>query len=150
MSFETQLLHGVAARLATVDLGVWRPTGPAYTAGETGIVLSRMPPTPDRVIVLTDYPVDPSGAPAGDTVHGIQIRTRAGTNPDDVRDLAGDIRDALDGLSHVWLGTVRVSQIVYRSGEYLPADAGADGNDRCQRTDNYYVYAARELPHYTP
>jgi hypothetical protein len=144
------LLTGAAQLLAAGGAGTWRGDGAAYEADETAIVLSQMPPGPDRVICLTLYPVSIDG-PDGDVTVGLQVRTRAGRDPREVLDLSDAVYTLLDGLDTVQLGDVWVSQIHYRSGEELGADAGTDRQaDRHQWVDNYYVQASRPTPNREP
>jgi hypothetical protein len=150
MGWSRNLLTGAAALLADGGAGTWRPDGTAYQPNETAIVLSQMPPAPDRVICLRLYPVSIDDG-HGDVTVGLQVRTRAGADPREVLDLADDVYQLLDGLMSVRLGGVWVSQIYRRSGEELGADAGADRQgDRMERVDNYYVQASRPSPHRTP
>lgn len=133
--FETNLLTGIAQRIAAAGLGVWRDTG-AYAATETGIVLDTLPANPDNVITLTDYAVsdDPT---LSDSVIGIQVRTRcAGLDPRPVKDLDGAIFDALHGLESVTLtGGVHVVSLYRRSGVSL----GQDTSSRWMRSSNFYA-----------
>ncbi|MBA9003662.1 minor capsid protein [Thermomonospora cellulosilytica] len=146
MGWNTDLLTGVASYLAAQGVGIWRADGSAYQAGETAIVLATMPPNPDRVICLQTYPVSVDGS--WDVTVGLQVRTRAGRDPREVADLSDAVYDALDGLSGVEFGGVRVSQMFRRSGEELSAPGGTDRQaDRHERTDNYYVQARRPSEH---
>lgn len=139
--YTTQILTGIAERLAAAGIGVWRPSG-VYQADETGIVLGTVPTSPDRVIVLTGYDVDADPG-LTDTVSAVQVRTRGGPDPRDVGDLADAVREALDGLQPGRLGTVPVSLIWWQSGAVL----GQDANRRHERSDNYYLNAHRANPH---
>ncbi|MFD9146205.1 minor capsid protein [Streptomyces diastaticus] len=137
MSYTTDLLDGVARLLDAADVGTYRPTG-AYAPGETAITIAAMPPTPDRVICLTDYPVEDSPA-LTDTTTGVQVRTRAGADPREVADLADAVHDVLHGSGrHRW-GDAVVS-LVYRTSA---APLGTDATGRHERTANYYVRANR-------
>jgi hypothetical protein len=138
MSWTTDLLTGVAEHLGAAGAGTWRPDGTGYASGETAIVLAVSPPEPDRLIVLTEYgPLDADGI--GDVVMGLQVRTRGTTDPRVVMAIRDAVHEALDGLAHVDLSGVKVSQIFHQSGTPI----GQDGNDRHERTDNYYVQARR-------
>jgi hypothetical protein len=149
MGWHTSLLTGLAAHLAANGVGSWRPDGSAYGAAETAIVLSTMPPRPDRVICLNAYPVDQDGF--GDVTVGIQVRTRAGKDPRQVLDLADAVYDLIDGAAAVNLGGIWLSQIFRRSGEELSAMAGVDRQaDRHERIDNYYVQASRPSANRAP
>jgi len=151
VGWTTDLLTGLAEHLAARGAGTWRPDGSAYTPAETAIVIGAMPPDPDRIIALRTYTVDWTGYGDADddgridVTTGLQVRTR-GRDPREVLDLADAVRDALDGLAAVRLGTVWVSQIVRRSGEELTAMTTLDQGDRAERVDNYYVQASRPTP----
>lgn len=143
MSWTSDLLTGIAERLAAAGVGTWTPSG-TYTSGQTGIFIAVMPPGPadgsgDRCIVLTDYDPD-GGNSSGDVAPRVQVRCRGTRNdPFSAIDLASDVRDVLDGLASVTFGQVVVSQINHASGTPL----GIDGNDRHERSDNYDVQARR-------
>lgn len=138
MGWTSDFLTGLAQYLADSQVGVWRPTGPPYGPAETGIVIAAMPPAPDRVVCLTDYPVEDHISEADVTV-GVQIRTRGTTDPRDVADLADAIYDLLHGATGMVLGGVSVVQVYRQSYTRL----GRDEADRFERSDNYYVDAMR-------
>lgn len=145
MSWTTDLLTGVAELAADAGIGDWNPDGEPYTAAQTAICLSQMPPEPDRAIVLSLYPVSQDGT--GDVTVGLQVRTRAGPDPREVQTIADAMNDLLDGLERVELGGVWVSQIYLRSGSDLGTDKGIDKAARMERADNYYCQALRETQH---
>ena len=138
MSFESDLLTGLAQLLASAGIGVWRES--AYTAAETGITLDKVPATPDAVVTLSDYTVsdDPT---LSDSVIGVQIRTRrAGVDPRPVKDLDGAIFNLIHGMPATTLpGGVRVVSCFRRSG----ASLGQDANGRWQRSSNFYLQVHR-------
>lgn len=132
--WTSRLLAGLAQYLTDHGVGVWRPTGPAYGAGETGISVRAILDTPDRLITLAAYPVD---APAGvaDATEGVQVRMRAGLDPREVDDLADQVYELLDSATGLTLGGIAVVQIHRNS--YAPM--GADTAGRWERADNYYL-----------
>jgi hypothetical protein len=144
MSWTSDLLVGIAERLAAQGVGTWNPNG-VYTSGQTGIYIAVMPPGDasnsawDRAIVLTDY--DPNGSnSSGDVAPRVQVRCRGLRNdPFSAIDLAAAVRDAIDGLEHVTFGSVEVSGINHISGVPM----GIDGNHRHERSDNYDIQARR-------
>ncbi|GAA2327546.1 minor capsid protein [Dactylosporangium salmoneum] len=138
--WTTNLLSGIAQLLADAGVGVWRPDGSPYAAGDTGIVDSGMPPEPERVICLGAYPVSDHPSQADVTV-GVQVRTRAGRDPREVRDLDDAVFEVLHGLEQTELGGVRVVQIYRRSSAAL--GQARDATDRWEWTSNYYVDAMR-------
>lgn len=136
-TWEADLAVGLAELLDAQTSGVWKPSG-VYSAGETGIFLETMPVSPDLVIAL--YLAElPGGDGIGDVLWSVQVRTRGTKSPLVVKTLAGECRDALDGLSTTVINGIGVSQIRHQSGTSL----GRDGNDRHQRSDNYYIDARR-------
>lgn len=142
--WTTDLLTGLAGVLQAVGVGVWRPDGPAYTAGETGIVIGAMPPLPERIVVLAHYPVDDHVA-LTHVIAGIQVRTRAGPTPVDVQDLDDEVYDALQGLAQTTFGLAHVKQCYRRSSAALGQTR--DGRDLWERTSNYYLDAVHATTH---
>lgn len=147
MAWTTDLLTGLAAHLAEhgPDDWAWRPTGPAYTAAEVGLVVGRMPATPDRVLALNTYPVR-AGALSDVTV-GIQIRARgpARTPVTVVNDLTDAVYDVLHGARGLVLGGVPVALLTRRSWTWLGTDAG----QREETTSNFYAETAQPSAHVT-
>ncbi len=132
---QTELITGVAQVLAAAGLGVWRPDGSAYQAGETAIVDTDVPDRPDRLIVLTTYPVDDEVGT--DTTVGLQVRTRAaGADPRPCRDLDDHVFELLHGRTDWRLPTgVHVVSCLRRSS----ANLGTDQSGRWERSSNYYL-----------
>lgn len=144
MSWSTDLLTGIAAYLASKGRADWRPDGSVYLPTETALCLTRLPADPDRAVALSLYTIDADGT--GNVLVGLQVRSRAGVDPDGVLSLADGIRYELDGLNALDLGGVVVNHIFHRAGEDIGADQGEDVNRRCQRVDNFYVQAKRITP----
>ncbi|MFD7508121.1 minor capsid protein [Streptomyces sp. NPDC059853] len=141
MTYTSDLLDGVARLLDAEGVGTYRPDG-IYAAVDTAIVIADMPPDPDRVICLSAYPVEDSPA-LTDTVTGVQVRTRASTDPRAVVDLDDQALDVLGGSGpHAW-GAARV-QLIYRQSA---ADIGADQLGRRERASNFYALAHRAGRH---
>jgi hypothetical protein len=140
VSYTRVLVDGLAALLQETGLGVYRPEGPAYTEDETGIVAGAMPEAPDRVLLLTPYPVEDTDLE--DVISGVQIRMRAGADPRDVGDLADDVRDVLHNRRHYWLGPVHVA-LSWRQSQ---AVLGQDARGRLELTSNYYLRTTRSAP----
>ena len=143
-TWTTSLIDGLAQLLHDAGLGVYRPTG-TYAAGDTAIVAGIVPPVPDRLVCLTAYSTSrPRGL--ADTSVSVQVRTRGPAGDSRSVDAISDpIRDHLDGLTHLVIGGVRVTQIRHTSG---PGSLGLDGNNRPGRTDSYTVTAERPTDHY--
>ncbi|MGW0869950.1 minor capsid protein [Streptomyces sp. NPDC002740] len=143
MSGETHdadLLKGVAELLALEGVGTYSPTG-ALPPDGTGIVLGRVPDGPDRVLGLTPYPV--ADDDSTDSVTGIQVRMRAGTNALDLVQLANDVFTVLHNRQGWDAHGVRV-EISWRNSQ---AWIGQDSRGREELTSNYYFRTVRPGAH---
>lgn len=139
-SWTSQLLSGFAEHLATSGIGTWHQDGSPYGSTDTGIVIGAMPAQPERVILLNAYPMGESLSTATVAV-GLQVRTRAGTDPRQVWDLDDTIWEQLHGATQLNLGEVTVIQVYRTSSASL--GQGRDGQNRWERTSNYHVDALR-------
>ncbi|MBE4783907.1 minor capsid protein [Streptomyces caniscabiei] len=137
---DADLLQGVAELLDAENVGTYDPSG-ALPAGATGIVLGKVPDSPDRAIGLTPYPV--SDDDSTDTVTGIQARMRAGTDPVDVVQLANDVFTVLHNRRSYDAHDVRV-EISWRNSQ---AWIGQDTHGRMELVANYYFRTIRSGPH---
>lgn len=143
MSFTGDVLTGLAQYLADGGVGTYLPSGAYPPGSDAPIFIADMPGTPDRLIVLTAYPVDDSPSLSDSTV-GVQVRTRgAASSAASVDDLDDAVFDRLHGARGITAGAVRIVQVHRRSG----APMGIDGNRRHGRTSNFYVTAHRTSPH---
>lgn len=140
MPYTRVLVDGLARLLAESGVGIYRPDG-TYPEGETAITVAALPPAPDRLICLSAYPVLDSPA-LTDTTTGIQVRTRAGTDPREVDDLDDAVLDVLHASGPHRFGDVPV-QLLYRVSA---SPIGADASGRWERTANYYARAHRAHP----
>ncbi|MGD3112632.1 minor capsid protein [Streptomyces sp. YGL11-2] len=137
MSYTADLLDGLARLLHEQGVGIYLPSG-RYAPDETAITVATTPPTPDRIICLSAYPVTESPQ-LTDTTTGIQVRTRTGPDPRDVDALDDAVFDVLHGSGpHAW-GAARV-QLLYRASA---VPIGADSAGRMERSSNYYARAHR-------
>lgn len=135
------LLEGLAEHLDAAGIGVWSPAAP-IPAGATAIIAKAMPPTPDRVVVLTPYTV--SDSVLGHAVQGIQVRTRGKAHdPLDVDDLDDVVYQLLHGARDLVLGGVLVALIERASHATL----GVDGDHRTENTANYYAHLDAPTAH---
>ena len=140
-SWTTDVAAGLGQHLASAGIGTWRADG-VYAPGETGIVVKTMPPNPDRVIVISPYPV--REAPAGsDITLALQVRCRGGQDPRDVDELADAVRDLLHGARNVILGPARCA-LVWRQSH---APLGADESGRWETSSNFYAQTAHPSSH---
>lgn len=89
MSFISDLLTGVAVAIDAAGIGLTWRDGEPYDDDQTGIFLKTVPPSPDRLVVLTAYGIsdDPT---LSDSVQGLQVRSRGvpqlSTDCDDIDD----------------------------------------------------------------
>lgn len=115
--------------LGRVPGWVWRPAGPAYTAGQVAIFYGPIATNPDRAVGVRVY-----GGTDRDELHErrVQLRFRGARGVVDGADKLAAIAFAvLDGLPRVGgLNGIRRESM---------APLGADTNDRAERTDNYLV-----------
>lgn len=139
MAYTSDLVLGITDLLVEEQLGVYREDAP-YQDGDTAIVQRSMPDAPDRVICLTPYAVDDDVTT--DTITGVQIRYRAGTDPDAVLDLGDQILAVFHNRRGYWLRSVRVA-VSWRQSEVL---LGQDAHGRDERTSNFYFQTTRALP----
>lgn len=136
MAFTSDLLTGLAQLLDDAGVGTYSPV--AASTVEPAITVINLPPAPERVICLTDYPVsdDPSLA---DVIVGVQVRIRGTRDPLVASNIRDDVYDQLHGLAGVIINGVPVAHIYRQSTIPL----GPDGLGRYERTENYYVHASR-------
>lgn len=128
----TALLEVLAQRTGWA----WRPSGPAYTAGEVGLFYGPIGTTPDQAVGVTLYTADDTvildGTPYGYAVRRVQLRFRAAPrDPAGADRLASAAFAALQGLSRV-AGLNHVERAVV-------APLGMDDNARAERADSYTV-----------
>lgn len=136
MGFSVNLLTGIGEYLQGLGAGKW--AGP-YAATDTAIVSDSLPATPDKAIALTLYTVEDTALT--DSVVGLQCRVRGKPNDRITdKDIADGLFDALHDLKNVTLGGVPVVRIWRQSESGL----GPDGNNRQERTANYYIHLTRE------
>jgi hypothetical protein len=141
MTWTKDLITGIAVYSAAGGVGTWSPSG-SYTTGQTGILIAKVPPAPNKCIVLTPYgPLEQWDD--GDVLQGLQARYRGDpNNPTSTLDIRDAFRDRFDGLGGTGVfdvGAVLVSQIYHDSGTSL----GFDGNGRLEWSDNFHIQAAR-------
>lgn len=132
--FRQALTIGFAQLIAGAGLGSWNPTG-TYPLAATAIYVFAQPETPDRQIVLAPFTLSdqPDG---GMSLDGLQVRTRAGTNPFDVMDLDDELFRLLHARTNYVLTTgVTIVQSLRRSS----ASLGQDSSRRWSWTSNYYL-----------
>lgn len=135
----TSLYEAIATVLHTFGAGIWKPSG-VYAESETGIVIKKMPQSPDSIISLTIYDRDTSPNP-GLTHETIRIQIRLRTpkgRPDSVDSLAEHVTTALSGHHLDWTENT-VTRCHRRS--YMPL--GEDANGRNELTLNFELILPR-------
>lgn len=132
------LIVGIAERLHTAGVGIWRETG-AYGAGETAIVIRGIPDAPDRIITIADYPVPTDLRGMQDHTIGLQFRLRGTNDPRVCSDLGDAIFAELDSLGRATLNGIAVVDAWRQSYTSL----GQDANRRWEASHNYYFAAMR-------
>jgi hypothetical protein len=122
-SFLIDLCGGLAQYLAEANIGLTYSETGVYTASQTGIAIMAVPPTPNRLVVLTPVPLgdDPTLA---NSIVGLQIRTRStGADPRDVLALDDAIADQLLGNYPLRLSTgVQIGTLTRTSAVSLGQD----------------------------
>lgn len=140
MTYTSTLLNALAGLLAEAGVGIYQPDG-VIADDDTGIFRGVMPATPDRALGLTAYPVNDTGHTA--TVTGVQIRMRAGRDPDAIDDLADAVYGVLHMREHYALGGIPVAVSWRQSQAWI----GQDTHGRMELTANYYLRTTRPGPH---
>lgn len=134
--YISSLLGGIAGLLEEAGIGVFRPDD-VIEDPDTGIFRGVMPASPDRALGLTAYPVEDSDQP--DAVTGVQIRMRAGRDPDAIDDLADAVFDAFHNRRYYDCGGIRVVLSWRQSQAWI----GQDAHGRMELTANFYFRAVR-------
>ncbi|MFE5681738.1 minor capsid protein [Streptomyces sp. NPDC056512] len=140
MTYTSALLGGISVLLADSGVGVYEPDG-VIADPDTGIFRGVMPATPDRALGLTAYPVEDTHLT--DATTGVQIRMRAGRDPDAIDDLADAVWAVLHGREHYDAGGIHV-ELSWRQSQ---AWIGQDEHGRMELTSNFYFRTTRPGPH---
>lgn len=129
MTTSDGIRTAVKDALVAAGVATYRAAG-GYTASDTGpIFYSRMPATPDRVLVITVYPL-------GDPYRtGVQIRCRgaAGSTVS-----AEDLADLVRPVLHDRTDLPGIVHLAFVSG----ARIGVDVKDRDEVSINFYAVTA--------
>jgi hypothetical protein len=127
----TEVTYAVAQILADAGAGVWRPTGPAYTAAEVAIAYGPLPASPDRAIGVTVY-TQTDDPMTGLADRYVQVRSRGSRGAPNGADIVADAAFAALHNTYRTRGLARVTRT-------STAPLGADENGRQERTDNYRI-----------
>lgn len=136
--FTSRLLVGLAEHIDAAGIAAWRPTG-AYLASEIGIHMRDIPPDPDTVIVLAEYPIGTALQGMADHLTGVQIRLRGTADARVCDDLADALFDLLDSLTGARWGEIPIVDMWRQSYTAL----GHDPKRRWERSENYHIHAMR-------
>jgi hypothetical protein len=137
--YTSSLLDGIASLLADSGVGVWRPDD-VIQDPDTGIFRGVMPDEPSRALALTAYPV--ADDDTTDAITGVQIRMRAGRDPDAVDDLADAVFEVLHQRRQYRLGGLYVALSWRQSQAWI----GQDTQGRMELTANFYFRTTRSGP----
>lgn len=140
MSYTSSLLDGIAGLLAEAGVGVFDPGG-VVSDPDTGIFRGVIPDQPDRALGLTAYPVEDSEHT--DAITGVQIRMRAGRDPDAIDDMADNVFAALHNRQHYECGGIHVALSWRQSQAWI----GQDAHGRMELTSNFYFRTVRSGAH---
>lgn len=126
MTTSAGIRTAVKDALVAADIATYRAGG-GYTASDTApIFYSRMPSTPDRVLVITTYP---TSLPY---TTGVQIRVR-GAKGSTVS--AEDLADLVRPVLHDRTDLPGIVLLTYRGGGRI----GFDAQDRDEVSLNFYA-----------
>lgn len=140
MSYTNSLLDGIAQLLETAGVGIFDDTR-VFTDAETGIFRGLMPDQPERALALTDYPVEDTDLT--DAITGVQVRMRAGRDPDAISDMQDAVFNALHNRQHYDLNGVHVALSWRQSQAWI----GQDAHGRMELTSNFYFRTTRSGSH---
>ncbi|MET9138906.1 minor capsid protein [Streptomyces parvulus] len=138
--YTSSLLDGIAGLLQEAGIGLFTP-GEVIGGQDTGIFRGVMPDQPDRALGLTAYPVEDTDLT--DAITGVQIRMRAGRDPDAIDDMADAVFAVLHNRRHYSCGGVTVVLSWRQSQAWI----GQDAQQRMELTSNYYLRTSRPGPH---
>ena len=134
MSYEKDLLTGIAQMISDSSIAVYKPAG-AYDAAETGVVFGGWPQSPDACVVLNYTPVtDATMVPMGKGILEVHSRGSAG-DPFGATEIASPIFDLIHGMTDHWFGSAHIIQLLRDHVAPLEMDA----SKRYKRVDIYYV-----------
>ncbi|MGW3847189.1 minor capsid protein [Streptomyces fagopyri] len=138
--YTSTLLDGIAGLLDMAGIGTFRPAE-VIRDPATGIFRGVMPDSPERALGITAYPV--ADDDTTNAITGVQIRMRAGRDPDAIDDLADEVFDELHNRRHYDCGGVRVALSWRQSQAWI----GQDAHGRMELTSNFYFRTVRSGAH---
>ncbi|MFF1875736.1 hypothetical protein [Kitasatospora herbaricolor] len=122
-SYPVRLKRGVAQFAADHGLGVYRPTGPAYSNPERGVFTNgpELPTTIDNCIVLTA--LSPTFDGRASVITPIQFRYRVAGSVIDAENLGQRIISTFDLLERTVFGGVLIGLVEYRNALAFTPDS---------------------------
>jgi hypothetical protein len=138
--YTSTLLDGIAVLLDGAGVGVFRPDD-VIQDPDTGIFRGVLPDSPEKALGITAYPV--ADDDTTNTITGVQIRMRAGRDPNAIEDLADAVFDELHNRRQYRIGGLYVA-ISWRQSQ---AWIGQDAQKRMELTSNFYFRAVRSGAH---
>jgi hypothetical protein len=134
MSYEKDLLTGIAQMISDSSIAVYRPVG-AYDPAENAIVFGDYPTSPDQCVVLNYTPVtDATMIPMGRGILEVHCRGAQG-DPFGATEPAVAIFELLHGMRNQPFGTANVIQLLRDHTAPLEQDTSR----RSKRVDIYFV-----------
>lgn len=153
-TYSEIMLAGMAEMLRLEGVASFTWLGDPYAdPGATPLVpvifLVELQPEPERVIALTDYPLEAMPGLA-ESMTGVQCRIRVGREPAPAMRIRDRVRDVWHGAGPLycdlsWLPgeeSFAISQIAWQNA----APIGPDSQGRYERSENYYVTITRHNP----
>lgn len=141
--YNSSLLIGFATLLDAEGIGTYLDAG-VYPADVVGVFIGITADKPDKAITLMTYPVDDSDLTTVTT--GLQIKFRAGRDPNEIEDMSDAVYDLLHNKQHYQVGGIRINLSWRQSGSWI----GQDSNQRIERSENFYLLAERVATHQIP
>lgn len=129
----TDILIGLAEQLHADLVGVWDPTGPVAADG-VAITLRATPPSPDRVITLTEY-LQTAQPGLTDSLVTINFMIRGTSDPNEAARLEHLVYLSLQGRRGALPNGALINQMWLQSATRV----GPDANRRHVRSANYYA-----------
>ncbi|MCX4575606.1 minor capsid protein [Streptomyces sp. NBC_01571] len=138
--YTSSLLDGIAGLLAEAGVGVFTPDAVVQDP-DTGIFRGVMPDSPERALGITAYPVTDDDTT--NAITAVQIRMRAGRDPDAIDNLADVVFDELHNRRQYRIGGIFVALSWRQSQAWI----GQDAQKRMELTSNYYFRTTRSGAH---
>jgi hypothetical protein len=134
MSYEKDLLTGIAQMIADSSIAAYNPAG-FYTPGQTGVVFGIWPQSPDACVVLNATRLNTSVMiPMDRYLLEVHHRGKAG-DPFGPGETSTPIFDLLHNARNITLGSAHVIQILHDHSAPMEQDA----TKRFKQADIYFI-----------